>query len=233
MIEQADAVIVPSRFARERLRELGAPLPWERVAVLAPPVHPHAARRPSSGERGDYALVVSRLSPEKGVDVAIDACRIAGRPLVVAGEGPQLHELRARAEGSEVRFEGRVDERRLAELRAGAALALVPSRSAETFGMAAAESMAVGLPVLASRVGAIPELVDERSLVEPGDPKALAAAMERVAGDGDAGERARRRVVELCAPEIVAEGLRQIYDGPAALSGGVPFPGVDPPGDPA
>ena len=106
LVEQADAVIVPSVFARERLRELGAPLPWERVHVLAPPVRAPAARRPrASGggpaaegapaEAGSYALVVSRLAPEKGVDVAIDACRAAGMPLVIAGDGPERAALRA------------------------------------------------------------------------------------------------------------------------------------------
>ena len=54
---------------------------------------------------------------------------------------------------------GRVEDARLAQLRAGAALALVPSRSAENLGLAAAEAMAAGLPVAASRVGALPELV--------------------------------------------------------------------------
>jgi glycosyltransferase involved in cell wall biosynthesis len=213
LIEQADAVIVPSCFARERLRELGARLPPERVHVLAPPVQLHLQRHSVSVEEGGYALVVSRLSPEKGVDVALDACRLAGVPLVIAGEGPQMQELRDRAAGSDVRFEGRVDEQRLTELRAGATLALVPSRSAETFGMAAAESMATGLPVVASRVGAIPELVDERSLVEPGDPAALAAAMGSVMADGEAAQRGRRRVGELCAPEVVAKALAAIYDG--------------------
>src|SRR5271167_241780 len=58
LVDQADAVIVPSRFARERLRELGAPLPWERVHVLAPPVRAlehggPAARHPSEGYAGD------------------------------------------------------------------------------------------------------------------------------------------------------------------------------------
>src|SRR5271168_1519815 len=85
LVEQADAVIVPSRFARERLRELGAPLDWDRVHVLAPPVS--VAVKESRADAGEYALVVSRLAPEKGVDVAIDACRAAGMALVVAGEG--------------------------------------------------------------------------------------------------------------------------------------------------
>src|SRR5277367_2960075 len=69
LVEQADAVVVPSVFARERLRELGAPLDWERVHVLAPPVHEPSPRTPAPP--GSYALVVSRLAPEKGVDVAI------------------------------------------------------------------------------------------------------------------------------------------------------------------
>ncbi|HWX45002.1 MAG TPA: glycosyltransferase, partial [Solirubrobacteraceae bacterium] len=117
LVQHADAVIVPSVFARERLRELGAPLRWERVHVLAPPVRalaegaPDLTRHNPSGSSspgpsppgfvpeggahpdraelppGSYALVVSRLSPEKGIDVAIEACRVAGIPLVVAGEG--------------------------------------------------------------------------------------------------------------------------------------------------
>jgi glycosyltransferase involved in cell wall biosynthesis len=238
LVEQADAVIVPSAFARERLRELGAPLPWERVRVVAPPVREPASyrrdadrseigelpagRRPTGDRapREPYALVVSRLAPEKGVDVAIDACRAAGMPLVVAGEGPELAALREQAGpdgregGSRVRFVGHVDDAGLAELRAGAAIALAPSRSAETFGLAAAEAMAAGLPVAASRVGAFPELVDERGLVPAGDPGALAQAIARLAGDRAAGERGLERVRALCAPGVVAGALAEVYDGP-------------------
>jgi glycosyltransferase involved in cell wall biosynthesis len=228
LAEQADAVIVPSMFARERLRELGAPLSWERVHVLAPPVRAVAAE--SRAVSGEYALVVSRLAVEKGVDVAIEACRTAGVGLVVAGEGPELQALRAKAgltgraehaneakragevAHDEVRFVGHVDDAALAELRAKAAIALVPSRSAETFGLAAAEAMAAGLPVAASRVGALPELVDEQGLVTPGDAGALAEAIARLAGDRIAGERGLKRVRALCAPDTVAASLTSIYD---------------------
>jgi glycosyltransferase involved in cell wall biosynthesis len=210
MLAQVDAVIVPSVFARERLRELGAPLPWERTHVLAPPL------RLANGDgrertAGEYALVVSRLSPEKGVDVAVDACRIAGMPLVVAGDGPELDALRARAGTADVRFLGRVQEVELAELRARAAIALVPSRSAETFGIAAAEAMAVGLAVVGSDVGALGELIDADALVAPGDAAALASAIERLAGDRAAGQRGRERVRALCSPEVVARALSRIY----------------------
>jgi glycosyltransferase involved in cell wall biosynthesis len=212
LVEQADAVIVPSVFARERLRRLGAPLRWERVRVLAPPVRV-ATPAGREAQRREYALVVSRLSPEKGVDVAIDACRIAGIPLVVAGDGPDQAELRRRAAGADVRFAGRVDDAELAKLRAAAAIALAPSRSAETFGLAAAEAMAAGVPVAASRVGALPELVEEEGLVPAGDADALARAIARLSGDRSAGERGRERVRALCAPEVVARALAEVYDG--------------------
>jgi glycosyltransferase involved in cell wall biosynthesis len=214
LVAQADAVIVPSQFARERLRELGAPLRWEQVHVIPPPLRPPlVASDRANGAVGRYALVVSRLSPEKGVDVAIDACRMAGMPLVVAGDGPERAALTRHAGDSSVRFVGRVDDDELAELRAGASIAVVPSRSGETFGLAAAEAMAVGLPVAASRVGALPELVDPEGLAEPGDAGALAQAIARLAGDLAAGERARARVSALCAPEIVARALAGVYDG--------------------
>jgi glycosyltransferase involved in cell wall biosynthesis len=244
LVEQADAVIVPSEFARERLRALDAPLPWERVHVLAPPVRAladgaPAARRPPEG----YALVVARLSPEKGVDVAIEACRRANIPLVVAGEGLEDAAggggwsgggARSGSEGwpsgtrgasapggasdvgeGMVRFAGRVGDARLAQLRAGAALALAPSRSAETFGLAAAEAMAAGLPVAGSRVGALPELIGEEGLAPAGDAAALAAAIERLRCDPRAGERALARVRALCAPEVVAGRLAEIYESAA------------------
>jgi glycosyltransferase involved in cell wall biosynthesis len=207
--DQLDAAIVPSEFARERLRELGAPLDFERVHVLAPPVE--VAESPAMVESGAYALVVSRLAPEKGVDVAIDACRLAGVPLVVAGEGPERDALRARADGGDVRFVDHVEDAELQRLRAGAALAVVPSRSAETFGLAAAEAMAAGVPVVASRVGALAELVEQPGLVPPGDAGALAEAIGRRWRDAPAARRGRERVRKLCAPEVVADGLAAIY----------------------
>ncbi len=229
---QADAVIVPSVFARERLRELGAPLDWERVHAIAPPVWGteqvgalpavgagDSMRKPAEGAFGSdreehppgYALVVSRLSPEKGVDVAVDACRSAGIALVVAGDGPERARLEERARGADVCFVGCVEDARLARLRAGAALAVVPSRSAESFGLAAAEAMAAGLPVAASRIGALPELVEERGLAEPGDSADLARAIERLRGDAAAGTRALGRVGAICAPEVVAQRLAEVY----------------------
>ncbi len=211
LVEQADAVIVPSGFALGRLRELGAPLPWERTHVLRPPLRTLDSAPVSEPSEGAYALLVSRLSPEKGVEVAIEACRIARVPLLVAGEGAQRGVLAAGAGGADVRFLGRVEDAQLALLRAGASIALAPSRSAETFGAAAAEAMAAGLPVAASDVGALAELLPAEALVRAGDAEALAEAISRLAGSRSAGAENRRRIEALCAPGLIAAGLAGVY----------------------
>jgi len=211
LVEHADAVIVPSAFALQRLRALGAPLGATPVHILGHVVRDVVAR--SAAADGEHALVVSRLAPEKGVDTAIAACAAADLPLVIAGDGPQRAALELRAQGTRTTFAGRVGAQPLARLRARAGLAIVPSRSAETFGLAAAEAMAAGLPVVASAIGALPELCDAAGLVAPGDAAALALAARARFGDAQAGEAGRRRVLELAAPAAITPALGAIYDG--------------------
>jgi glycosyltransferase involved in cell wall biosynthesis len=180
--------------------------------------NPVAAAAPSARARpqaGEYAICSARLSPDKGVDVAIEACAAAGVPLVVTGHGPDEPDLRALAArlGAPVRFAGRVPDAELARLRAGAALSVVPSRFAETFGLSAAECMAAGLPVAATRVGALPDLLPASELVAPGDPAALAAAIRRSWGDAAQGERNAARVAEHAGEAAVARRLAAIYAG--------------------
>ena len=211
---QVDAYVVPSRFAAARLGELGA-----RIDPLHVVAHPMRAIAPAPSTGGAYALVAARLAPEKGIEVAIDACRSLGLALVVAGDGPRRAALERRAGASAdapVSFVGRVSGPALAQLRRDAALALVPSRSAETFGLAAAEAMAAGLPVAASRIGALPELVPEAGLCTPGRADDLAGAIERLLADRRAAAvEALARVRALTSPEIVAPALAAVYDSVA------------------
>jgi glycosyltransferase involved in cell wall biosynthesis len=206
LISEVDAFVVPSRFAAVRLRRLGA-------AIGTPHVLPHVIREfadaPAAGN-GGYALLTARLAPEKGVDVAIDACRIANVPLVVAGEGPERARHGQAAE--QVRFVGHVGADELSALRREAAVALVPSRSEEPLPLAAAEAMAAGLPVAASRIGGLPELVPEEWLVAPGDPRALAAMITRLRGDRTAGARALEIVRAATSADVVAPALEAVYD---------------------
>jgi glycosyltransferase involved in cell wall biosynthesis len=197
----ADVIVVPSRAAARRLEALSAPV--HDVHVVGHVVRDFAER--SAAADGTYALVASRLAPEKGIETAIEACALAGVELVVAGDGP--HPLPR----DKARFAGHVGDQELRRLRAGAALAIVPSRSAETFGLAAAEAMAAGVPVVASGIGALPELVEPDGLVAPGDAHALAAAIKRRFADGAAGERAIAAARLATAPAVVAPQLADAY----------------------
>jgi glycosyltransferase involved in cell wall biosynthesis len=203
----ADRFLVPSAFALRRLRELGAPID-DRASVLW-----SVQRRFADASRaaaGRHVLYAGRLSREKGAADAVAACREAGLPLVVAGEGPAEAELRELA-GPDVHFTGRVGAEALAELRREAAVAVVPSRYAEILPLAALEAMAAGVPLVAARSGGLAELVPEAGLYPPGDVAALAARLRRLWGDAAAGERALAVVRERCAPEAVATALREVY----------------------
>jgi glycosyltransferase involved in cell wall biosynthesis len=204
----ADAFVVPSAFALGRLRALGAPL-GDRAHVIPSVQRTFAERSPAGA--GRFALVAARLTPEKGVADAIAACRAAGRPLVVAGDGPQRAELEAFADGADVRFTGRVSAEELAALRREAAVAVVPSRYAEILPLAALEAMAAGLPVVAARAGGLTEVVPEAGLYPPGDVAALGARLEALWGDAAAGERALAVARERTAPAVVAAALRAVY----------------------
>jgi glycosyltransferase involved in cell wall biosynthesis len=213
--DSADAFIVPSAFALRRLESLGAPLGGRAHAIAS--VQREFAERSGASE-GEYALFAGRLAEEKGVADAIAACRLARVPLVIAGDGPLAAALRAEAAPTTagappVRFTGRVDAAELARLRAGAALALVPSRYEEILPLAALESMAAGLPVVASRAGGLPELVPEAGLHAPGDVPAMAERIRALWRDAAAGDAALAVARERTAPSVVAAALRRVYGG--------------------
>lgn len=137
---------------------------------------------------------VGRLSREKGLDVLLDAfARLpqngASVRLVVAGDGPLRGKLEAQAQrlgiASRVEFRGEVPHDAVPDVLAELDIFVMPSR-AEGFGVAALEASAMELPVVASRIHGIPDVVrDGRTglLVPPGDAGALASAIARLVGD--------------------------------------------------
>jgi glycosyltransferase involved in cell wall biosynthesis len=175
VLASVDRFVAPSRYAAGQLALLG--LPAERIEVLRHYLPAESLAEESAAGAGEYALVAARLSPEKGIDVAIDAAAAAGVPLRIAGEGPEEAALRARARriGAPVEFLGRVPREGMAGLLAGAAMVLLPSRYHEFAPYSALEAMAAGVPVLASALGGLPEMVGAD--LPPGDSAALAERM--------------------------------------------------------
>ena len=179
LLDSVDRFLTPSEFAADQLARMG--LPPDRISVIPNPAPSDAFVERSAAKAGEYALYVGRLSGEKGADTAILAAIKTGVPLMVAGDGPEADRCRGLAEGSsDVRMMGRVDPKELARLRSKSALALIPSRGPEVFPLVALEAMASGLPVLASRIGGLPEIVGAKQTVTPGDVGHWADAIKRM-----------------------------------------------------
>lgn len=210
---KVDRFIALSAFATDIFAEAG--MPKDRIR-LKPNYVPD--RGDAAGSNGrDGFVFVGRLSPEKGCTTLVEAWRKIDQPLTIIGDGPELERLRARAPAN-VTFAGRLDSSIVHQAMAAARAVIVPSQCFETFGLVAVEGMMVGTPVVASRIGALPEIIDDGVtglLFEPGDPGDLQRAVLRLAGD-DArvelmGGAARRRYEDRYTPARNLGLLEDIY----------------------
>jgi glycosyltransferase involved in cell wall biosynthesis len=193
VFETVDRFVTPSRYAAGQLALLGVPA--ERLEQLEHYLPAEAFAERSRAAQGSYALVASRLSVEKGIDVAIEAAARARVPLKIAGDGPAAEELAAlaRRSGAQAELLGRVGRAELAELLAGAGVLLMPSRYHEFSPYSALEAMAAGVPVLATRMGGLPELIGAERCLPLNDAEAFAERLrelwddpERRTSEGDA-----------------------------------------------
>jgi len=136
-----------------------------------------------------YAAALGRISPEKGFHLALDAAREAGIPMRLAGKvfrHPEHvayfdREIRPRLD-DERRWIGAVDTARRRELLARARCLVVPSLAPETSSLAAMEALSSGTPVVATRAGALPDIVEHgQSGILVDDPRDLTAAIAQTA----------------------------------------------------
>lgn len=208
----ADRVIAISAFVRRRLRDVNG-VPADRLRLVYNGVEierfagePRGLLQSVLGVPRDTPVVFAsgRAQPYKGIPVLIEAAsRLPRTTFAYCGDGPALSAFReqaARLGLANFHFLGRRDD--VPELLRDAAIAVVPAVWAEAFGLTVVEAMAAGVPVIASRVGGIPELVQEGItglLVPAGDPAALASAITGLLDDparraalGAGGRRAAR-----------------------------------------
>lgn len=181
------------------------------------PAERRAAQTPASAAAVRFGFA-GRHIPGKGLPELVEAfksvhAQFSGVELNIAGVGPETERVRALVDGLPVAFHGLVEDMPSFWQRQDAAV--VPSNSfVETFGMVAAEAMATGLPVVATRNGALPELVVDDStglLCEPGDVDALAAAMLRYARHVELRERHGRAGRERCEAMFSIERTAEQY----------------------
>lgn len=205
-----DRFIVLSAFARDRF--LAAGLPADRLRTK-----PNGIDDPGPVGTGPRAgaLFVGRLSEEKGVRVLAEAAALAPLPITVIGDGPLMAALK---DVPGLNLLGYQDRQAVRAAMARAAVVVVPSICYEGLPTVIPEAFAAGTPVVASGIGAMPELVAEGVtgfLAAPGDPVSLAGALARIEADPAAARRmgaAARTVFERnWLDEVVTAETLAIY----------------------
>lgn len=161
-------------------------LPWLATVHNAVSVDAY----PFRSTKDDYVLFLGRCSPDKGVHLAVEAARAAGRRLLLAmkcSEPTELEYFEAKVRpllGPDTDYVGEVQGARKLALLAGARALICPVRWEEPFGMVAIEAMACGTPVVGLARGALPETVDDGVtgllVHEPEDLPAAIEAAERL-----------------------------------------------------
>ncbi len=164
---QADYALAPSKLIQREMLELGVrDVGLWRRGVDAERFNPHHKNadmryRLSDGHPDETVLLyVGRLSTEKRLkDLRAVLEQIPGTRLALVGNGPARDDLQAYFAGTNTVFMGYMQGEELSQAYASADLFVFPS-AMETFGLVVVEAMAAGLPVVASRVGGIPDVVD-------------------------------------------------------------------------
>lgn len=207
---RVDRFLAVSEFVRGKHVQAGLP---SRRVVVKPNFAWPVGRRAGAG---DYFLFAGRLSPEKGVRTLLDAWHGLPGRLVIAGDGPEGKELRRLAPQG-VEFLGAVEPHGMPALLAGARALIVPSVWYEGAPRGIVEAYAAGVPVIASSIGALPEVVRDSAtglLFPPHDARALAATVRRLEDDGESirlGEGAWKEWRGRYSPEVGLQELESAY----------------------
>lgn len=222
-----DRIIAVTNFSRRKMVEAG--LLDEQVVVKPNFVYPDPGE--GSGPR-DYALFVGRLSPEKRVNVLLTAWSKLREPipLLIAGGGPEQRALEEQAQRSgltQVQFLGQVPRAKTIAAMQAARFLVFPSEWYEGFPVTICEAFACGTPVICSRLGAMEEVVEDRSTglhFTPGDAIELAEkvawAWNHPVEVREMGQAARREFQAKYTADSNYPILMGIYEGARARRNG-------------
>lgn len=208
--DRVDRFLAVSDFVREK--HVRAGIAAERIEVAPQFAWPTTPREGP----GEYFLYLGRLMENKGAATLVNAWSERLGRLLVVGDGPQMDYLRSVAPPS-VELRGLVPAGAVPALLRGARALLVPSLVYDAAPRAIAEAYAAGVPVLASRIGGLPEVVRDGEtgmLIAPGAPDEWTAAIERLADDDEAtrlGAGALRLWSERHRPEQSLDRLESAY----------------------
>ena len=188
------------------------------------------ARRELGLPNGPLLVAVGRLIREKGFDIAIEALKLLRRDypmlrLIVVGDGPEKERLGALAREigapNEILLVGGQPPHEVARYLAAADVFLFPTRRDEAIGIVLLEAMAAGLPVIASSLGGVTEVLEAYDgaapgiLVRPDNANQLATAARRVLSDGSLSAQlsraARARAVSTYSVETMVERTVAVY----------------------
>jgi glycosyltransferase involved in cell wall biosynthesis len=215
-----EVVVCVSRHEASRAKKIG--IPAKRVKVVLNGI---ADLPPTPREDGEQlwpkdrlrVLFVGRLDNQKGVDVLYSAMRVLGeRAFAIVVGSAVVSDVRSRlVPPGNVKVVGWIDRAGIAQLYASADLLVVPSRW-EAFGLVALEAMRAGLPVVASRVGGLPEIVEDGitgRLVDAEDAGQLAAAVASLDDPARVimGARGRERFTQSFLSHSLVEELELVY----------------------
>ena len=195
-----------SRFIRDKHVQAG--LTSARMVVKPNFCWP----QPRRSGAGEYFLYLGRLAPEKDVQTLLEAWRSVREPLIVAGDGPDRAALEASAPAG-VEFRGTVSPEEVTILLKGARALLFPTRCNEGGPRSVIEAYAAGVPVIATGLGALPEMIEHGIsglLVAPGERDAWLEAVETMVDRATAarlGDGAVDRWARLHSP---ARGLAEL-----------------------
>ena len=175
---KVDAFLCSTDFYRNLFVQAG--FPSDKLVVM--PHFVQQQHRPDlTAKTGNYALFVGRLDPEKGVNTLLEAWRLLDIPLKIRGSGrldKTAREFVRRHGMDNIEFVARMEEKELSNLIGNARFLIMPSEGYyETFGLVIIEAYARGVPVVASNIGVVPEVVTDRQTglcFEPGNPHDLA-----------------------------------------------------------